>query len=183
MHDSFNPSVAYRDVPGFPGYKVGSDGSVWSCWIRRLARLGDRWRRLKPSRCGKYGHLQIVLTYQGEKHTRTLGSLVLRAFVGPPPEGMECCHYPDRDPANCRLDNLMWGTRQDNVRHSIKDGTLYVATLRGAKNVNAKLTEADVRAIRAARGWGCVTRLVERYGVSRATIISIRMGRTWKHVL
>jgi site-specific DNA-cytosine methylase len=22
-------AVAYRDVPGFPGYRVGDDGSVW----------------------------------------------------------------------------------------------------------------------------------------------------------
>lgn len=95
---------------------------------------------------------------------------------------MEACHYPDRDPANCRLGNLRWGTRQENVLHSIKDGTLYVATLVGEKNANAKLTEADVRIIKSATGWGCVTRLVKQFGVSRATIISIRMGRTWKHV-
>jgi hypothetical protein len=28
------PPVEYRDVPGFPGYRVGTDGSVWSCWER-----------------------------------------------------------------------------------------------------------------------------------------------------
>ena len=27
--------VEYRDVPGWPGYRVGDDGSVWSLWKRR----------------------------------------------------------------------------------------------------------------------------------------------------
>lgn len=29
--------VEYRDIPEFPGYRVGSDGSVWSAWSRREA--------------------------------------------------------------------------------------------------------------------------------------------------
>ena len=24
--------VVYRDVPGFPGYRIGDDGGVWSRW-------------------------------------------------------------------------------------------------------------------------------------------------------
>lgn len=24
--------VAYREVVGFPGYRIGSDGTVWTCW-------------------------------------------------------------------------------------------------------------------------------------------------------
>lgn len=28
------PTVEYRDIEGFPGYRIGSDGTVWSCWKR-----------------------------------------------------------------------------------------------------------------------------------------------------
>src|SRR5437868_2375332 len=94
-----SPDVLYRDVPEFPGYKVGTDGSVWSCWIRRTARMGANWRRLKPSSTGKYGHLQIPLTRAGKKTNFQLGALVLTVFCCPRPEGMECRHFPDRTPA------------------------------------------------------------------------------------
>lgn len=45
-------SVEYRAVPGWPGYFVGSDGSVWSA--RHLKRAGASsspfavWKLLRP---------------------------------------------------------------------------------------------------------------------------------------
>lgn len=39
--------------------------------------------------------------------------LVLEAFVGPCPDGMECCHY-DGNPKNNNLDNLRWDTPKSN---------------------------------------------------------------------
>ncbi len=30
VSSTFDPSVEYRDIPGFPDYKIGADGSVWS---------------------------------------------------------------------------------------------------------------------------------------------------------
>src|SRR5262245_45789478 len=42
---SDNQSIEYRAIAGFPGYRVGSDGSVWS----QRARNGRRkpWQRLQ----------------------------------------------------------------------------------------------------------------------------------------
>lgn len=34
-----DPTVEYRDIPGFRGYSIGSDGSVWTC-IERRCRKG-----------------------------------------------------------------------------------------------------------------------------------------------
>lgn len=54
-------TVEYRDIVGFPGYRVGDDGSVWSRWHKkRNGRCGSKsvlvnsWRRLVvfPSRYG-----------------------------------------------------------------------------------------------------------------------------------
>lgn len=49
--------------------------------------------------------------------------LVLEAFVGPCPPGMECRHFPDRDPTNNRLDNLSWATRKQNMEDKASHGT------------------------------------------------------------
>jgi hypothetical protein len=51
----------------------------------------------------------------------------------------------------------------------------------GAGNGWAKLTDADVLAIRAAKG--CLQReLAEQYGVSRGHISFIRTGKKWVHL-
>ena len=45
--------------------------------------------------------------------------LVAQAFLAPPPseKHTEVMHI-DGDPANSRADNLRWGTRAENIRHS-----------------------------------------------------------------
>lgn len=52
--------------------------------------------------------------------------------------------------------------------------------VRGEKAGRAKLTEADVRAIRASPD-GC-TKLARKYGVSERSILDITNGKSWKHV-
>lgn len=47
--------------------------------------------------------------------------LVLLAFVGPCPDGMEACHANDI-PTDNRLANLRWGTHADNMRDRIENG-------------------------------------------------------------
>lgn len=55
---------------------------------------------------------------------------------------------------------------------------------RGSAHGGAKLTEQDVRDIRAAlvSANGTCTTLARRYGVGRDTISLISRGKTWKHV-
>jgi len=47
--------------------------------------------------------------------------MVLEAFVGPCPEGMECCHR-DGNPANNHVGNLYWGTRSENLYDAVRHG-------------------------------------------------------------
>jgi hypothetical protein len=47
--------------------------------------------------------------------------MVLEAFVGPSPEGMEACHRDDV-PANNHLSNLRWDTHRANLREASRNG-------------------------------------------------------------
>src|SRR5438445_376100 len=87
--------VEYRAVPGFSGYRVGSDGSVWSQYVygSHPPRRGSDWFRLTPSTNGKTGHVKVSLYPPGTQIT--VHRLVLLTFVGPCPPGMEACHDPD----------------------------------------------------------------------------------------
>lgn len=54
---------------------------------------------------------------------------------------------------------------------------------KGEHRPNAKLTDADIRAIRAAENvWGVQTELSKQYGVNTGAISRIRRGIIWKHV-
>lgn len=99
------------------------------------------------------------------------------------PGAMFVCHRCDT-PACVRPDHLFLGTALDNNRDRVRKGRPNGAC--GERNVNAKLTAGDVRAIRAAlegarNGVGAA--LARKYGVGEAVITRIKAGTVWKCAL
>lgn len=84
-------------------------------------------------------------------------------------------HTCDNPPC-CNGEHIVDGTTLDNQRDRRRNGTAPV----NAQNPNAKLTEDDVRAIRASAEPGKT--LAARYGVQDACISKIRKRRTWRSV-
>lgn len=122
-------AVEYREIAGWPGYIVGTNGRVWSCRARgraRGARLTRRWRRvglrLHPSKRRGYPLTYYVATLsdgRGGRACRFVHRLVLEAFVGPCPPGMQCRHL-DGNSLNNRLSNLCWGTPKENLDDAVR---------------------------------------------------------------
>lgn len=114
-------SVRYLPAVGFPGYRVGDDGSVWTCHRWRNFHSGE-WRRLTPISAGENPHMKVTLKKGKGRVQKYVHVLVLEAFVGPRPEGMQACHDPDWNPGNNRLSNLRWGTQSDNTQDCLRHG-------------------------------------------------------------
>jgi hypothetical protein len=82
--------VEYRYVPGYvckvgrhgpsPVYRVGSDGSVWSCYLPggRAIRPGT-WHRVHPTRDGR-----VWLHLHTARRSRAVHLLVRQLFGTPP---------------------------------------------------------------------------------------------------
>lgn len=119
------------------------------------------------------GHLQVTL--RGEKRHHSVHRLVLAAFVGPCPAGMMCRHL-NGIPTDNRLENLRWGTAEENIA----DMRLHGTTPRGERNGSAKLTENEVRDIRASPLTGRAVAAI--YGVHASRVFRIREGNAWKHL-
>jgi hypothetical protein len=168
--------------PGFHGYAVSSSGEAWTCRTpggsgRNRGGIGKEWRKLAPLKVSD-GYLGLGL-YSGSGRAKRarVHRLVLEAFVGPCPEGMECRHL-DGDPSNNRLDNLAWGTQSQ--QH--EDRALHGTSNRGHHRSGvAKLTIEEVAEIRSLVGTVPNKDLAIRYGVSRPTISNIRHRRKWSH--
>lgn len=178
--ENTNQTVEYRDIIGYPGYRIGSDGSVWTSWITcRSGRVNKgKWKRLKPNP-GSKGYLRINLTPVGGKFkTFRVHRLVLEAFTGPCPDGMEGRHL-NGVKADCQLSNLQWGTpeqnRQDNHNLEVYE--------HGENHTQAILTEQQVVEIRRRYATGELMRvLAAEHGVSVPNVSAIINRKSWKHV-
>ena len=169
----------FRDVPGYEGfYQVSDQGNVISLVRLTPDAIARGVRKAKQSLAfgkNKQGRLQVTLCKGGFAKRFQVHTLVLLAFVGPRPEGTECRHL-DGDHTNNVLTNLEWNTHTVNMRDKDSHGTQVV----GEVHFKAKLTEQDVREIRASSA--TERELAFTYAVSQVAIHFIRTRKTWKHV-
>lgn len=114
-----------------------------------------------------------IFTYRGKTFRAARVALDLAGRA--PANDQYACHHCD-NPQCVRPDHLYAGSHADNEDDKRKRGRLK----RGEEIHCAKLTEADVRAIRASNDDDRT--LAERLMVSRSNISAIRSGKTWRHV-
>lgn len=181
----------WRAVVGFPDYEVSDLGRVKSrarVIVRggRLARVTEKVLAgyLKRSAYGRPVAMIVTLKRDGKCHYERVHRLVLEAFVGPCPDGLEGCHG-DGTPSNNRLGNLRWGTPDDNRRDMVRHGTRHpVPHYRGEESTVSKLTDDQVRRIRAVKAWpfGLQARIAREIGISATHLWRIRTGQGWEHV-
>jgi hypothetical protein len=144
-------TVQYRNIPDYPGYRVGDDGSIWGAWTKRhlggrrgtSSFIGTDWVKLQGDTEKKTGYKCVKLRKNGKQHHLRVHVLVLRAFVGPRPKGKMCCHGDD-NPNNNTLSNLRWDTQKGNSADLARNGK----TLKGESAWNARFTAEDVTEIR-----------------------------------
>lgn len=161
---------AWKPVLGWEGlYEVSDAGRVRSLHRPTPAVL-------KPTTM-KSGHHQVMLCRDGLRSGRLVHSLVLEAFVCRRPPGKQSLHRNGR-PACNTLDNLRWGTRRENIEDARVHGSFPVGSARS----QARLTEACVPIIRSLLADAHTDAAVAaQFGVTRGTIRSLRIGKTWSH--
>ena len=176
----------WRPVRDWPEYEVSNLGTVRTLPRTVMRRNGvsmlvlGRVRSLVRQGGSHENYVGLCLKRPGERKTVYVHRLVLDAFVGPCPEGLECRHFPDPDTSNNRLDNLSWGTRVQNHADKRSHGT----SPTGERHPMAKLTAEDVRKIRQLRSTGqTLERIAQQFGVTWSNVWAIVQKRTWRHVL
>lgn len=173
--------VEYRPIPGFPGYEVGSDGTIWTLWQSagrpRTRVLGTQRRPMKINCCGKYRQIKLSITDERAR-TAYVHRLVLEAFIGPCPAGMEACHN-DGNHHNNLVGNLRWDTRKNNHADKVAHGT----THRGSRCPTAKLSEQQISEIRQRYATGGISqdKLAKEFGISQTQVGRIVRRVRWEH--
>jgi len=133
----------------------------------------DCWE-WKAKKVEGYGQIRLGSASSGSELAHRVS---YQLAYGPIPPGKIVCHRCDNrgcvNPAH-----LFLGSYGDNSRDMVEKNR----SMKGERHWNAKLTEAQVIAIRAEFIPGSTDQLAEKYGVDRNTIEEIINHRRWIHV-
>lgn len=161
-----------RKIPVGNDYFAREDGSI-------ISRKHGKFRKMSISYNKQNGYYSVRIGYEINKYkTYYVHQLVMLAFAGVVPKGMEVRHF-DGDRSNNRFDNLSYGTRRENHLDKKRHGT----SIDGERNHMAKLTQSDVNDIRAMyvkgkRGFGYIS-ISKKYDVQSSTIQKIINREIW----
>lgn len=136
-----------------------------TCWLWTAGKL----------RSGGYGQFEL------NGNTMRAHRLAWEMTNGPIPKGLLICHRCD-NPACVNPAHLFLGTARDNNADCLSKGRRVYAP--GEKHPDAKLTEKDVREIRALAASKQVSlrAMARRYGMAHSSVRNVVIGRTWRHV-
>lgn len=175
-----------RTIPRFPGYAFDSQGGVWTClepyW--EPGHKGVRYRRtatwapLHPHPVRGYLKCTVRDATTGKRVSCGVHVLILEAFRGPCPDGLEGCHNNGNNFDN-RIQNLRWDTPASNNEDRAKHGVLP----RGEQVKMSDLTPPMVQTIRRLRRRGMsYGQLEKRFPVTKRALRKICNRETWAHI-
>jgi hypothetical protein len=183
-------------------YRMADDATASRFWARvDVVSDGDAcWRWKAGADADGYGMIKV------DGRSRRVHRIAWELGNGPIPAGLFVCHRCDT-PACVRVDHLFLGTPKDNANDRDRKGRNNVAsgdehysrrrpdlvrrgprgstprTRRGASVPSAKLSDEEVRSIRAAAAAGVrQAALARSHRVSKATISFIVHRLRWSHV-
>ncbi len=162
----------WRPIPGFEElYCVSDNGKVRSERSGNLVSLNTRFNGYKLAHLYPGGGKR-------NRKAKYVHRLVLEAFVGCCPEGMECRHL-NGDRSDNRLCNLQWGTSRQNQADKIAHGT----RLQGDRVPASKLSSRAVLSVRwLYRNGVSPVAIAATYSVSVGCIQDICYGKNWTHL-
>ena len=174
-------SEDWRPIPGHPGYEASTQGRVRS--TARVVPLAGMWgptnrklasRILTPLR-HTGGYTKLTLWSKGVGSQHLTHKLVLWAFVGIRPAGLEACHLNGIKTDN-RLCNLKWGSRSENQAHRELHGTGRI----GKRFTQNRLSSEMVERVRSLSALLNNTEIARALQMPRTTVNDLVSRRTRK---
>jgi len=161
----------------YPQYRIsGSAEEFWN-WVD-ISEPDNCWQ-WKEARKGEYGKYRLDGRRMGAHR------VAWELTNGPVPAGMEVCHRCD-NPCCVNPAHLFVGTHQDNMMDAYIKGRIAPppAFIKlGVENHSAKLTETDVKNIRARYSSGeTQTSIAQDFPVSNQQISEIVRRKCWSHI-
>ena len=167
-------AIRLRSIADYPNYSVDSEGNVYGPKGVLKPNLNSRG----------YCNVSLVNRPHGVRKVKShsIHRLVAAAFMERPSECAEVNHK-NGNKADNSLANLELATPSENTRHAFTHlGRKPVKNPSpGQRNGRAKLSEADIPAIFAARALGLSQqKIAEKFGVSQVSISRVLLGKSFR---
>ncbi len=143
-----------------------------------VARFESKFE--KTDGCWEWAGSKGVRGYGSFKFNETLKAhrFSYLLYVGPIPDGMSVCHKCD-NPSCVNPDHLFLGDHFANMRDKMAKGR--GNHLVGSSHPRSRLTEDDVRAIRADTRFQ--VEIAKAFGIKQAQVSEIKRRVAWAHVV
>jgi hypothetical protein len=175
----------WKSIPGFSKYEISSTGQVRRAFYDVAIYKGMAGNRLKPLAKLKLqrhinGYLCVsLIDDNGKIKTMLPHQMVAVAFHGPKPSPQHQAIHWDDNKQNNWYKNIRWGTQVDNEADKHRNGN----SLEGIKNLNAKLTVAQVKEMRRLFNEGLSRdTLAAKYKIHKTTVCRVINGARYKGV-
>lgn len=166
--------IIYKDIPNYEGfYQVSNTGIIKRLkhWIENKGCQGGGYFLPETILKGtnRKGYRIVQLFKNGKGRFFGVHQLVLLAFVGECPIGMEIRHL-NSNPSDNRLENLAYGTKSENMQDAVKIGTLVFS--------RSNLSREDV--INIARDKRNNREIAKAFNCCVGTVQAIKTGKSFK---
>lgn len=150
-----------------------------------ISRFWSKVEVRKPNQCWHFkgtldGHGYGVISIMGRGGIKIAAHrFVFILFTGIVPVGKDVCHECD-NPICVNPFHLWEGTRKQNLQDMVQKNRSNF----GTKNWNSKLTEKDVKEMRAQYDgkWGSISKLAKKFGVAQSVASEIINKKAWTKV-
>lgn len=159
-----------KRIPGFENYVLTPFGEVFNTSFKNKSSRLRQWNQR--------GYQNVTLGGRNGKKSFKIHRLLASLFLRKPKKNQILVRHLDGNPRNNRLENLAWGTSQDNANDSRVHGTM----VRGEKVGSSVLTESQVKRIRKMLVTMSVYKVAKIFNMSETPIFYIRDRITWKHI-
>lgn len=96
--------IEYKEIPGFPDYYAGYDGSIYSIKSNKIMKVRE----------DRTGYLKVgIRNKDGKQLTRQVQRYIASAWI-PNPDNKPQVHHKDENKHNNSVDNLAWVTSKEN---------------------------------------------------------------------
>ena len=158
--------MLWTEILGAEGYEASIGGEIRNAKTEQVLK----------QHIGRDGHLRIRIAGK----TRLVHRIIADTWLLKP-VGKDFVNHKDGNKQNCRVDNLEWVTRSENMQHAYNNGLK--KPLIGSANGNSKLTEEDVVFIRehyiaGDKEYGAKA-LAKKFGVVHQTIAAVYHRQNW----
>lgn len=169
----------WRDIAGYEGlYQVSDFGRVKS--LAKSWRSGkNNYLSTKPETIIAFywagasrGYKYVSLCHKNKEKKIAIHRIVAATFH-PNPMGLPEANHLNGVKSDCRASNLEWASKSRNRQHAYDTGLRFARS--GSSHAGAKLSDADVLAIRAEYAAGGVTmrKLGDKFGVVNSAIYKV----------